>query len=342
MRVDPRTGSYLLSDLKPAGDGTVIALWVCISGDFYSDKYLYTQKYSAAGTPLWGRTPVVVYDGGTVQFGYFPTFLPDGAGGAVYGWYVVSEPRNCYVQMVDASGHEKFAHNGLPVSTATEWTRLEPAIAFNPATVETFIFWTETDYYQTVWGLYGQRFSASGDRLWSDTGRELLPLTDYQNGFIQAVISGPGAMVFYLDDPGPGHVMAMRLDAAGDQVWPDSPRMACSVPSSKWDLEAALAPSGTALLAWTDQRVDPGNIYAQNVNANGALGPQVLCPGDMNCDGRVTFADIDPFVEALAGESAWNQHHPDCPWLNADCNGDGHVTFADIDPFVAVIGTTCP
>jgi hypothetical protein len=70
-------------------------------------------------------------------------------------------------------------------------------------------------------------------------------------------------------------------------------------------------------------------------------GP-VVCHGDTNCDGRVTFADIDPFVEALAGESAWNANHPGCPWLNADCNGDLNVTFADIDPFVATIGTTCP
>ena len=67
-----------------------------------------------------------------------------------------------------------------------------------------------------------------------------------------------------------------------------------------------------------------------------------LCAGDMNCDGRVTFADIELFVQALMGESAWNQHHPGCPWLNADCNGDGNVTFADIDPFVARIGRTCP
>jgi hypothetical protein len=63
------------------------------------------------------------------------------------------------------------------------------------------------------------------------------------------------------------------------------------------------------------------------------------CPGDMNCDGRVTFADIDLFVEALSGESAWT-HWP-CPWLSADCNHDGHVNFADIDPFVALIGKNC-
>jgi hypothetical protein len=66
------------------------------------------------------------------------------------------------------------------------------------------------------------------------------------------------------------------------------------------------------------------------------------CAGDTNCDGRVTFADIDPFVAALGSESAWDQAHPNCPWTNADCNGDFNVTFADIDPFVALIGTTCP
>jgi hypothetical protein len=65
-----------------------------------------------------------------------------------------------------------------------------------------------------------------------------------------------------------------------------------------------------------------------------------LCAGDTNCDGSVTFADIDGFVEALGGESAWS--HLPCPWLSADCNQDGDVTFADIDPFVVLVGTTCP
>ena len=69
---------------------------------------------------------------------------------------------------------------------------------------------------------------------------------------------------------------------------------------------------------------------------------RTICPGDTNCDGRVTFADIDPFVLALGGPAAYYEQHPNCPWLNADCNASDTVTFADIDPFVAVIGTTCP
>jgi hypothetical protein len=83
-----------------------------------------------------------------------------------------------------------------------------------------------------------------------------------------------------------------------------------------------------------------GGVSTATLTFTVQLGP-TLCHGDMNCGGRVTFADIDPFVEALSGESAWNVNHPGCPWLNADCNNSGTVTFADIDPFVAVIGTTC-
>jgi len=83
---------------------------------------------------------------------------------------------------------------------------------------------------------------------------------------------------------------------------------------------------------------------SQDANHNGVpdeCEAPALCAGDTNCDGRVTFADIDPFVQALAGESAWHVAHPSCPWLNADCNQDGRVMFSDIDPFVARIGTTC-
>ena len=61
--------------------------------------------------------------------------------------------------------------------------------------------------------------------------------------------------------------------------------------------------------------------------------------GDMNNDDRVTFADIDPFVEALSGHAAWVTSHPDRYWFTADCNFNHGVSFADIDPFVALIGT---
>lgn len=59
--------------------------------------------------------------------------------------------------------------------------------------------------------------------------------------------------------------------------------------------------------------------------------------GDMNCDGVVSFGDIDPFVLALSGAGAYHAAHPSCAWLLADANLDGVVGFSDIDPFVALL-----
>ena len=69
----------------------------------------------------------------------------------------------------------------------------------------------------------------------------------------------------------------------------------------------------------------------------GATLALALQHGDMNCDCRIDFGDINPFVLALTGQGPYEAAFPNCNWLNADCNGDGFVNFADINPFVALL-----
>jgi hypothetical protein len=60
--------------------------------------------------------------------------------------------------------------------------------------------------------------------------------------------------------------------------------------------------------------------------------------GDLNCDGFVTAADIDPFVLLLtSGIGDYQGAFPDCNYLHGDCNEDGVVSAADIDPFVQIL-----
>jgi hypothetical protein len=59
--------------------------------------------------------------------------------------------------------------------------------------------------------------------------------------------------------------------------------------------------------------------------------------GDLDCDGAVRFADIDPFVLALQGYGGYSAEYPDCEWLNADCDCDGLVRFTDINRFVEIL-----
>lgn len=68
-----------------------------------------------------------------------------------------------------------------------------------------------------------------------------------------------------------------------------------------------------------------------------ALLVTVSRPGDTNCDGRVDFFDIDPFILALFDPAAYLAAFPHCGLDNADASLDGSVNFFDIDPFLALL-----
>ncbi|MCH8806589.1 MAG: VCBS repeat-containing protein [Planctomycetes bacterium] len=64
--------------------------------------------------------------------------------------------------------------------------------------------------------------------------------------------------------------------------------------------------------------------------------------GDLNCDGVLNGADIDPFFLALGDPAAYRVRFPNCDPLNGDINGDGALNGGDIDPFFQCLGGNCP
>jgi sugar lactone lactonase YvrE len=60
-------------------------------------------------------------------------------------------------------------------------------------------------------------------------------------------------------------------------------------------------------------------------------------PGDLDCNGSVTAADIAPFALALVDPAGYGAAHPACDPLNADTNGDAALDAADIHPFIALV-----
>jgi len=77
---------------------------------------------------LWGASHVSIFDGGLLQMGYYPDFVSDGNGGAVFGWYTSYPSLQCYVQRVYSSGAEAFAHNGVEASTNMMQCRVNPDV----------------------------------------------------------------------------------------------------------------------------------------------------------------------------------------------------------------------
>ena len=271
-------GSYSASDLHDAGTDVILSI-VHLTGDFYSPKHLKAYKYDGWGVNVWG--PVAVFDGGSLQFGNYPTFVPDGTGGAVFSWYDTASQLQCYAQHLLADGSAAFPHNGSAASTNMTRVRVSPSVAFSPSTGETFLFWEEKNSSQSESGVYGQKFDSVGGRQWTDDGVVVVPVGSDENTQVRCLTEGSGAFVFWVQSVGfaQDRLYGARLDGAGAI---DVARFdVASTPNDKSSLVADRSTAGFSILAWKDDRNDTGDIFAQNVNSDGSLGtPWVGVAGD--------------------------------------------------------------
>ena len=122
---------FLLADLHAADNGSVIISWVSNKG-FGSNSVLYANKISSSGTLLWGASNVNVSVNGSLQFGEFPYFVPDGSGGAVFDWYTNGPTLQVYAQHILANGTAAFTNGGAAVSTNLQNVRVSPSAVYPP------------------------------------------------------------------------------------------------------------------------------------------------------------------------------------------------------------------
>jgi len=275
VTLTPAAGSYSVADLHAVGAEVVLS-FVHQTGGFSSPRHLRAQRFDASGATLWGAGSLAVFEGGSLQIGDFPTFSVDAAGGSLFSWYSSSPALQCFVQHIDAAGIERFAHNGLAVSTQAGQIRVNPSAGLNEANGDIYVAWREQSANQAMNGVSVQRINAQGTRLWSDFGLPLVSLGAPTQGLVQvAVGSAPsglagGVLVVWSTTPsfGADVLGAAHVTAPGII---DVPRFdVASTPSQKMRL-AAIHDAVSITLAWTDGRNDGGDILAQRVGLDGVL-----------------------------------------------------------------------
>jgi hypothetical protein len=273
--------SYGLADLHGDADGNAIASWVVL--DFTSPHAMFAQKFASIdGGNLWGTDPVTVEDAtdGSLQFGNFPPFIADGAGGAVFVWYTVANSGSVHVQHVDTTGTSLFAQNGVLASTNTMRSHFEPSGAYDPASGDIYALWRETNATQSLIGTYAQRIDNTGALQWSSAGKVLAALspTD-QTQMIALPVAGGGLLAAWASDdaPNPMPIHVARLDTAGNYVWATQVVDITTEPNDVGRLTGALSSAGYAAYAWTANAASfAGDIHAQNINPDGTLGIEAL------------------------------------------------------------------
>ncbi len=254
-------------------DGSVVVGWVRATS-FSAAKHLHTQKFDALGQAMWnGGVRLPVFDQASLPIAFDPRLLPDGQGGAIYAWhFAVGSAFSARVQRVDAGGVERFPHNGVDVSTNAN-SKFDPAIVWQPATQDILVAWNERNTGQTTWGIGAQKVDALGARAWGATGVTLLPIDTVTKFAPVAARAADGMTVAVLvENLGlqQKSVQVFGVDASGAPR--HAPAVASNVASDKLRLGLATTASGTALLAWTDQRTGAADVYGAAVDVAGNVG----------------------------------------------------------------------
>jgi hypothetical protein len=271
------------SDCQPDDAGGMIVLFVRCTGSscVTSSKQLFTQRYNALGAPVWnGGTPVTVFAGtSSIQTATYPRFLPDGAGGAVYGWYENGSSRYAYIQHILADGSPKFAAPLASTGVTAGRIRVSVGFTYNRATGEYFEAFDEADSStQSNHVLNVQRFSSAGALLWGNDGVPLIgPSALSQSSFIQVFAAGDGCIVSWIwqDNTVNGYIDSARVSGEGAILWNIQ---TCSQFTSKSRLNGTLASCGDyAMLAWGNSPSGSVDIAVQNVLFDGSIGPGT-CP----------------------------------------------------------------
>ena len=307
----------------PAANGAWI-MWVRQQGPTGARQLRVTavngvsQSLSAA--------PIELFTSGSLQFGNFPAAHSDGQGGMYTAWYT-SSPLQCFAQRIDVTGQVMWQAGGLPVSTDGVRRRTDPSIHTRDAGAGYSVFWTETTAAQSQFGVYGQRISAAGAREWGDEGVVVVPLGGNAQTQVRCAETAQGSMTLWADNIAFGNmqIRAQSLAADGTAQWGGTLGVSTVVSSVSRQFAVAVPDGSAVITTWSDSRSDSGDIYAQRVTVDGALGGAAPIPGDLDGDGAVDFTDL------LILLSAWGPCAPPCPpACTGDLNDDCLVDFNDL------------
>ncbi|HRI86276.1 MAG TPA: T9SS type A sorting domain-containing protein [Ignavibacteria bacterium] len=282
---DPGNKRYQYPDVCAADNGNFILSWVYgpkdTVGSFVPDNIsIFSMKYNPSGTPLWNSLGVV-YDntGNHVPIYSVPKIYSDGNGGALYSYFTLElNVLFSSANRILSNGTSPFPPNGAVTSVNNLFFHVDPYLAFNQSTNETYVFWTMADASsQSFFTVGGQKFSGTGQRLWTDSGITYTPLDTLEVFGVNCLLHNNNPVVIYQRAFLNSTIYAFRTDQNGSYVWSGNIINVSNAQSPKSGTSSAINQNGMVMSAWTDGRnsvtFGDGGIYAQNINFNGTIGP---------------------------------------------------------------------
>lgn len=225
---------------------------------------LYAQRVDSNGILQWGANGVAI----STAINHFSNFIipkicRDGHGGAIIVWAAGRNGNGIYAQRVNSEGIVQWMSNGVTISTngilglVTSDGKDGAIIAFGNLSANN--------------ATYLQRINANGILQWTNAGTPMpyvlntvgIAITDDGSGGAVFVWSGGTTLS--------RNVYAQRIDAGGVARWGNNGLSICSETKEQSFPSIIKDIKGGHIIAWIDSRNNRQDIYAQKINASGAL-----------------------------------------------------------------------
>ncbi len=231
---------------------------------------IYIQRLDASGAIQWAVDGIALCTG-TVDS---PQIISDGAGGAIVTWMdgrngMIS---NIYAQRVNASGAVQWAADGVALCTAPQG-QYYPQITSDGAD-GAIVAWRDerSGTGSGIANIYAQRVNASGAVQWTADGVALCTANGDQ-AEPQITSDGAGGAIVTWQDHRGGYydIYAQRVNALGAVQWTTDGVVLCTANGDQAEPQITPDGAGGAIVTWWDYRNVDKDIYAQRVNASGAV-----------------------------------------------------------------------
>ncbi|NOX47906.1 MAG: T9SS type A sorting domain-containing protein [Chlorobi bacterium] len=278
--------TYSWPQLMPVGDDDVIMKYFNDSGPTWSPtRHVYAQRYDMDGNTVWAEPAIISNAGGISAWTQVFPFVSDGNDGFFIAWHDDRDMNNMasvFVQHIDNAGQAVFQDNGVEVSLNAGMNHFYANLAFPLGSNEIYVYWNEMNGNQDQKGIYGQKVSSTGERLWTDNGKAIVEVSSANLSPMAARAANTDMVVFYEDyyDAVSTAVKAMKIDVDGNFVWPEEIVSMSSVQSAKIHPDIGSLHNDQWIAVWGDERNADRDIYGQNIQMDGTLGP-VEIQGDL-------------------------------------------------------------
>ncbi len=330
---------YSWPQLMPVGSDEFLMKYFEDTGSsLYPTRYIWVQRYTAAGTGIWSSPASVSNAGGIASFNQIISFVNDNSDGCFLAWHDDrdgDQKSNCWVQHISSAGAATLGTNGTEVCNNNANNHFYPQAVIPAGSTDVYVYWNEMNSLQTTWGIYGQKVSSAGSLLWAITGNPLIPVTTtdvyplYANAYMNDMV------VFYDQyvDASNQLLKAMRITPSGSFAWTGNSVLISSVVSQKVHEDISDLNNNQWILAWEDNRTS-GNvdIYAQNLKPTGDLGPV----------GPLTYGTISGQVTVVSGTANVTSVTIAAGIYSAHPDATGHYSIPNVLTGTYTVNATLP